>query len=269
MQINLVKLPTKKFLYFSLLAIGLTIVTANFFGQEIAGTITNLLYVPIPGVLLVLSAIIAARFRGKGVHGKAWILFFGLACSWFIAEQLWVLYDLVFHVDPFPSEADFFYLLGYPFLFLFSIYYLRPVEKAITKKILIYAFSFSIVLLVPTVYITSTSNSEASWSEIILAASYPAADVVVMFPAVVGLVLFFKGEVNFFWALTSLAIMMNVVADTGFLFTSLNDSYYTGSPIDILYLWSYVMFSFGVYSHIKIFKTRSYEKKYFDLEGLR
>ena len=64
-------------------------------------------------------------------------------------------------------------------------------------------------------------------------------------------------------SLMLLGVIVDGIADTGFQYFSLDNSIDTGHPIDILFLWSYVLFSFGVYDHIKIFKTKqkSYDDK--------
>ena len=269
MQTNLEKSQTKKYLLFSIIGTGFVMLFANLAGQEATTLITNLLYVPVPGALAVLSIIIAARFTVQGEHGKAWFLFVGLATSWFIAEQIWLVYDLVYQTDPFPSIADIFYLAGYPFLFMFSIYYLKPLKNAISKKITVYSSLTAITLLIPSLYMAYDTDSEISAFELGLALSYPIADGIVLIPALIGVILFFKGEVNFLWSLVCVAMLLNVVADTGFLLTSMDGSYYTGHPIDMLYLWAYILFSFGVYSHIQIFKKHRPNIKSQTLEDLR
>jgi len=269
MQTNLEKSQTKKYLLLSILGTGFIMLTANFAGQEVTNLTTNLLYVPVPGALVVLSIMIAARFSVKGEHGRAWIFFVGVAVSWFIAEQIWLVYDLVYQIDPFPSLADFFYLAGYPFLFLFSIYYLKPLQRAISKKTLTYVSLTAVTLLIPSVYMALDQNSQIGDFELALALSYPIVDAIVLIPALIGVILFFRGEVNFLWSLICVAIILNVVADTGFLITSMNGSYYMGHPIDMLFLWAYILFSFGVYSHIQIFKKHRPNIKSQSLDDLR
>jgi len=139
---------------------------------------------------------------------------------------------------------------------------------AISRKLVISAGTVSGMLLIPTLYITSTSDSELSSFEVALASSYPILDALILCPALIGVMLFFKGEVNFLWSLICTAIILNVIADTSFLVLSIDDSYYTGHPIDLLYLWAYIMFAFGVYSHIKIFKNRINDP-YEDVDDLR
>jgi hypothetical protein len=255
-------------LFFSLISTGIIILVANLTTEPARVFIANLVYIPVAGSLVVLSILIATRFRTAGTHGKSWILFAIFVAFWFIAEQTWMVYELVYELDPWPSVADYFYLGGYPLLFAFSIFYLYPMRKAITKKLVISTSAISVLLLIPTFYIAYDSSSEANEFEIALAASYPILDAISLCPALIGIALFFRGEVNFLWSLICLATILNVVADTGFLLISIDDSYYTGHPIDMLYLWAYVLFSFGVYSHIKIFKSHK-KDEYENINELR
>lgn len=268
LQVNLEKIQSQKYLLLSLLVSTIVIFVANLSDSETSAMITDIAYVPPTTILVILSIIMALRFRTKGQHAKAWILFACFTSSWFIAEQLWLVYELVYKIDPWPSMADFFYLAGYPLLVTFSFFYLKPVRKAISRNLVILSTAVSGVLLVPTLYLVSGSNSELSNFEVALAASYPILDALLLCPAIIGVILFFRGEVNFLWSLICTATILNVIADTGFLVLSMDDSYYTGHPIDLLYLWAYILFAFGVYSHIKIFKSRINDP-YEDADALR
>lgn len=234
--------------------VGLGILVATFFGKEVVKMVTDFTDIPAAGLLVVLSIIISIRFKSTGNHGKAWLLFLGTAISWFIAETTWAVYELVYHQNPFPSYADAFYLLGYPFLFLFSIQYLKPFKKLISKKMITLTFMIAISVLIPNLYMTLGNNSSENKFAMTLGAIYPVADAIVLIPAMIGIVLFFRGEVNFLWTLLLIGILFEVIADTGFQYFTLDNSYYTGHPIDILFIWSYIMFSFGIYSHIQLFK---------------
>jgi hypothetical protein len=233
---------------------GIVIIVSTFFGKVAAKVVTDFTYIPVTGAFVFLSIILTLRFKKTGNHGKAWLLFLGTAISWFIAETTWTVYELAYHINPFPSYADAFYIVGYPFLFLFSIYYLKPFKKLISKKMLVSASLISISVLIPNVYMTIDNNSNENKFTMAIGAIYPIADAIILVPALIGIFLFFRGAVNFLWTLLLIGILFEVIADTGFQYFTLNDLYYTGHPIDILFLWSYIMFSFCVYNHIQIFK---------------
>lgn len=268
MQTLLEKINLYKFLISSILVTGLIMSLVNFLADETRTLITDLLFIPVPGAMVVLSIMMTLRFRVTGMHGKAWIIFTIFAITWFTAEQIWLVYELIYEIDPWPSVADFFYLSGYPFLFGFSILYLFPVRNAISKKLIISSALISISIFIPTFSMAYQPNSTENEFEIALAASYPILDAIILCPALIGVSLFFKGEVNFLWSLICVAIVLNVIADAGFLMLSMNESYYTGHPIDLLYLWAYILFAFGVYSHIRIFHSRI-DEPCEDVNGLR
>ena len=269
LQTSFETLQTGKYLIISLVSSAFVMMLANHFGEDITKIVTNWIFVPVPAVLVVLSILFVIRNGRQGSHGKAWILFAASAVSWFVAEQVWLVYDLIYNVDPFPSPADFFYLVGYASYFAFSIFYLWPVKDAVSKKMIIVALVVSVALIIPTMYFAIDTNSELSQYEIALAASYPVADAITLIPAILGIALFFGGKVNFMWSLMLIGILCDVAGDTGFLVASLDDSYYTGHPIDILFLWAYILFIFGVHDHMKLFKKRSKENRFNDQASLR
>ncbi|MBI1828012.1 MAG: hypothetical protein HY222_04310 [Thaumarchaeota archaeon] len=247
----------KKFLFYSLLATAFSLIIAGTFGKEVASQVSLSLYLIATVPFVVLPIMLSRRFGIKGNHGKAWIMFAIFASLWFIAERTIMYYDLTLHSEPFPSWADFFWILAYPFLFLFMLYYLRPVKIAISKELVIASSMIAISVLIPTTYITYYDVREASLPEIFVALSYPIGDAIVLAPAIIGLILFFRGEVNFLWSLVCIAIIFEEIADTGFLAATLiNHSYYKGHPVDIPFIWAYIFFSFGVYHHIKTYRNR-------------
>ena len=255
MQNNLERLQEQKSLLVCLLITGIVIICSTFFGKELVKIVSDFTTILVAGSLVVLSIIISTRFRKTGSHGKAWLLFLGTAVSWVIAETTWAIYELVYHQNPFPSFADVFYLMGYPFLFLFSFHYLKPFKKLISRKVIIATSIIAVAVLIPNLYMTINNNSDESKFTIALGATYPIADAIILIPALIGIFLFFRGEVNFLWTLLLLGIIFEVIGDTGFQYFTLNNLYYTGHPIDILFIWSYIMFSFGIHNHIRIFKS--------------
>jgi len=264
METRLEKLLSQKYLLISLIATGFAFLIAESIGKETVDLFTNLIFIPVPAFVVILSGILTKRNGLTGSHGKAWLIFTIFATLWFIAEQVWLVNELIYKEKPFPSSADFFYLLGYPFYFIFSVLYLHPFRNAISKKMIVITSIVATAILIPNLYMTFYNNSDESEFAIILGAIYPIADAVVLIPAMIGVTLFFRGKVNFLWSLLLIGIIFEVIADTGFQYITLDNSYYTGHPIDILFLWSYLLLSFGLYDHIKIFKKSHDMKNTFD-----
>ena len=258
----------KKFLLLTIVVTGITLAVANLFGQDVATAVSLSLYIPVTVSLVVLSVIISKRFGIKGAHGKAWILFLIFSIFWFIAERITLYNNLILGEEPFPSEADAFWLAGYPILFVFMILYLKPLKNSITKKMILFALAISVSLLISSIYIVSLESVDTNSIEFVVGLSYPISDAIILTPAIIGLTLFFGGKVNFLWALMCIAIVIEAIADTGFLLATLDDSYYEGHPVDILFIWYYVIFSFGVYHHITLFKDHR-KDSYKNVQELR
>jgi hypothetical protein len=254
MQTTLDTILSKKYLIAAVLAVIAFNQGANLVSQEFAVLVGNLAYIPTAGSFLVLALLVAARFGLGGNHGLAWFSFAGFAISWFVAEMLWVHQELVLHVDPYPSSADIFYLVGYPFLLMFFVAYLQPVRAGITKKILGVSSAISVGVLAPSLYFVLGNADDLGGLSTILATVYPIFDSMVIVPAIIGVALFFKGQVNLMWTLVCLGIVLVFVADTAFLLGQIDESYYTGSPIEMLFYLNYVLLAFGIHNHIMLFK---------------
>lgn len=110
MQNNLENSNLKKILFLAIIFTGLTLVVANLFGKDIASAVSLSLYVPATMSLVILSIILSKRFGIRGDHGKAWFVFSIFTILWFIAERIALYYNLKLGDEPFPSEADAFWL---------------------------------------------------------------------------------------------------------------------------------------------------------------
>lgn len=260
--------PAKIFLPILLGAIGVVILLANLAGQDYPMLATNLIDFIITAPLAFLSILLAVKNGTAGNFGKAWACFAVFAVLWFVADTLWTIYEMIYQIDPFPSEADFFWLVGYPVYFLFTIFYLRPFKNSISYRIIAVGIGASIALLAFFMYVVSAETPSLTF-EGALAIAYPVADVIILAPTIVGLSLFFRGQVSFLWSLLLFGMLCTIAGDIGFQVLSASDQYYTGHPVDIPYLWAYVFFAFGIYYHLKIFRTRNSENQFNDQEKLR
>ena len=254
LQIDPQKKSSMQKIFFVIICVAAINLIANYFGEETATIVGNLMYIPAAGSLLAVSIIVLQRLGTSGKHGTALIALVGFAICWFFAEIIWILQELYFKIEPFPSTADLFYLVGYPFLLMFVISYLEPLKDGITKEILALAILAAIIVLVSSLYVVFNEDEELSNYEFALLAGYPIADAIVLVPALLGVVLFFKGKINFMWTLFFVGIISLYVADTTFLYTQLEDTYYTGHPLEMLFYFMYFLMAFGIYDYMKLFK---------------
>ncbi|MEM3143438.1 MAG: hypothetical protein QXW91_02280 [Candidatus Nitrosotenuis sp.] len=256
MQTRPLQNPMYKYLLFSLMTISGIVIVTNLLGHSTANSVGYVMYGVLPAIPLVLALLNVQKFRMSGKHGFAWIIFAGALASRFIAEQLWTVYDKVFEIDPWPSEADFFYLLFYGLFAAFSILYLKPFMTSINRKKIVVSIAVSVAIFAPTMF-HMVSIYEEQWevkyNDIIIGMLYPISDSIVIIPTVIALMLFFEGKVNFFWSAIFVGILCLIVSDTLFLMEEIDSTYEVGHPLDIGYFSTYVLFSFGLYHNMKVF----------------
>ena len=238
-------------------------IISNYFGEDTAILSDSFLFVLFPGFLVVLSIVTNRRFGTTGKHGIAWILFSCFAVSWFMAEIIWIVLDLYLNIDPFPSIADIFYIVGYPFLFIFMLFYLKPVKQGISNKILVTAVSLSAGILTSSLVVIGwdvefdsiVTSTENRILDIVVSLIYPILDAIILVPSIIGVLLFLKGQVNFLWSLVCLAIISVSAADAAFVIGHFDSFYYTGHYIDLFFLWPYILMAFGLKNHYSLFHS--------------
>jgi len=215
-------------------------------------------YIIIPAIPVGVS-IWALKISGKIqiIPTKTLIFFTGSFGCWFVGEQIWILYGYVLEIDPFPSLADFFYIVGYFLMFVGLMIFLTPLRKSVSKTSIVFSVVISAFVLIPSLAVSFMPHLEYDLIDFFFALLYPVLDILLLIPAILILLISMKGERNSFWLVMVLGLIVFVAADTLFLFVDISDLYYEGHPVDIIWLYSYLMFSFAIYRVIHITKKFS------------
>ena len=200
---------------------------------------------------LVIITAIGVIFYKNSERNLPWILFLMVAIFWAIGEIVWSQ-DFQYEAgDPLSYLSEIFWLSAYIFLIGFEITYLKPFKKLITKKIL----TISVILsIAPTIYvIMMLINADSVNFEESLMMLYCVLDTVVLIPAIIGVILFFRGQVSGIWSLMIIGIIIDSIANIWYGFDISENLYSIGDYVDALYVCSYVIFTFGVWNNIKLF----------------
>ncbi len=269
MKTRLDTLENKNYLLLALVGVVVVFLVANIANQEefpIAEDLymTDLLYIIFPGIVVVFGAMLVFRYRLRGNHGISWILFTLAIASWYVGEMTYE-YDYEYDLEDISTlTSDLFYIIGYPLFFGFTIFYLKPRKQIISKKMILASSLVSILFIIPSLYFTFNGEYQLDELTIFLYAIYPILDGVILIPSIIATFLFFRGQVNLLWSLILIATILFVIADTSYLVFSIEETYYPGHPVDILYIWSYILYAFGALSHIRLYKKRSEQDEKLD-----
>lgn len=226
------------------------------------------------GVLVVFSIILTIKlYKQKHFQSKAFLFFTIGALCWFIAEVIWSLYDYVYNLDPFPSEADGFYIAAYPFFVIFLLISLKPIRKSISKKIWIFSFVLSFTFLIPSILACYNALDESDGGlDIVsksIALSYPVLSTFQLAPAIIGIMFMAKKPVSYSWMLLLFGFLIYIISDTFYLFSTLDDSYYDGHPVDLMYLYSFFLLIFSLHDRLKIANTSDKNQEIFFSENIK
>ena len=230
-------------------------------GIENFSTLISLpLYTIIPSILVILS--IYALIQSNKIKDISKKPLFFFTCSfvlWFAAEQTWNIYLHILDIDPYPSLADFFYISALISMFIALVLFLKSQNYKITKNKLIFSIIISLLILIPSLIVTLQAGMDDNQFEIFVALVYPIGDSILLVPVILIILFLAKEQKNFFWMMMLAGIIGFVAADTIFLFLIIDDSYVDGHPVDVLWLSSYLIWTFAIVHLIYNIRKQKYQ----------
>lgn len=257
MQLFYQRFNVQEYLLFLLLGITSVILVANFVGPSVAENVTDGFSIILSSIVMILSFFMVSKYGIQGNHGKSWILFMLFSTYWFCAETVDILYYLVVGEEVWDYADDFFYITGYQLLFASLVFYLKPFVSQISKKLVCIISISSLSLLIPSMMTLANLESHFNTENMAVLLSYPILDSLVLIPALIGVILFFRGGVNFMISLLCLGIISQIIGDNSILFLTIQNTYHSGHLADTLFLWTYALFSFALANQFMLMRSNS------------
>lgn len=229
-------------LKFFVLSIILVVFSANsiiIFSDSHIQHYLSLLTLNITAAIASILGIIAfCRYGFHGHHGKSYLFLTLGIIFWFGADFiLFYNYSVGIEEQRLVTITDFLWFTGYGFLALHLFITLRYLTIKIKSKVVILV-SISTTLFVSYNIVNLLSfdyNIEDNYFSIIVTLLYPVLDFLLIIPSSLILIALRKDfEHNIPWFLSSLSLLINSIADDGYV----ND-FVTGSPENI---WFWELF---------------------------
>jgi len=252
--------------YFTLLLVyTLLILIYVIFPAENMFTISALIY-PLIALIPFLIYIPSAKKVGFSWKDKfsIMVVFNALgAISWFIAEVIWCYYyNLFLRIEiPYPSEADFFYILASVLVIVGIAVYINSIyqdlkgkirtEEVITSVIFTgFLMSFIGIILF---YPITTYAAEEELAILCLDLIYVILDVIMTALIFFGF-LIIRGKIGKILLLFLLSGLFVIVYDVAFAYLDLIGLYYDGHPIELLDIASYFLDMCAFYEIYKLYQ---------------
>jgi len=212
----------------------------------------------ISGLAVTVSTFALRKYWGNpgDKFSKIWLGFTLGMLSWFLGEVGWAIYTLLLNIEiPYPSIADVAWLIGYVPLIAVVHLYVRSFRFAFSKAmftVAAVAVSIGSVILFAFFVTPILANAaEEEMTTFLVDLAYPALDLTLFSLSILGLLIFAKGKLATAWLLINGAIVMNVVADMLFSYTTLEGTYYNGHFLELFFHWGYILFALAFYTHRK------------------
>ncbi|MGZ6004765.1 MAG: hypothetical protein ACXWLH_01295 [Candidatus Saccharimonadales bacterium] len=230
------------------------IATAYLLQQDL---LSNILYLIAPFLAICCGVYTVRTFKLSNITGQIFGLLTAGLTSFFIGELLFFYYQFISHSSPFPSAADFFYLLGYPLMFAGFI------RAAFNHRVRWHNFSklylFSILLLLAVLAILVAYfgvylayNPGDSGASNFISIAYGIGDLILIVPSlfILKIIMDFRGGKLFnSWVMILIALAFMLSGDLMFAiyrnsYTALKFPY---TLIDLAYVANYLLFGFSFF----------------------
>lgn len=208
--------------------------------------------------ILIITIILWVKMGAKSQNRLLW---FGLMLGWIlwtIAEWWWGIASLLMEEAPFPSGADFFWIIGYIPMFIALDARSRSIPEETTSKQKLIIWLCSIIAIgLSAIFILEPAIAgyeTGTFVETALTLFYPVGDLI-LFVLVMRIAFKYQQGMNGkAWAWISAGYVLLTVADLIFSYASANNMYYPGGDVnfisligsDLLYSVSYMIILFGL-----------------------
>ena len=198
---------------------------------------------------------IAALFVAKRHGGsKISVSFYSLALAFFslvIGEIIYNVYLFIFDIDPYPSIADLFFFLLYPFSFIHLIINIRFYQAKITKKSII--GMITIAVIIPLIYgYFAFDILEGFNLDFIYGLIFVSGAAVITTLGIYGAVLVRGIPLSKSWILLVSGILLGTIADVWYHSLELIEAYDTDHIVNLFWYSSYFVLIYSLYKHQKI-----------------
>lgn len=212
---------------------------------------------PFIAFVAVLSSGLCLRKYWHSIKEKfslIWLCFTLGVMFWFLGELGWTIYTRVLNIEiPYPSIADAFWLSGYIPFFIALYLYVKIFSSVLSRKMLVIALSIVLIITVcvsVTLMIPLLSTGE-DLTTLTIDFAYPFLDLLLFSVALLGLFVFRQGQLGKSWLLINIGVLPDVTADILFSYTTAQETYYSGHPLELLYHFGYLFTFLAFYIHMK------------------
>lgn len=216
--------------------------------------ITDTTYLIPLGLVAVFGIIVAKRYRGSDMLGKAYFLL-GIGFISLLIGDLGFYYNTyILEIDPYPSLFDIAFLCAYVFISLslaMNARYFQPKWKSNVKLMLI---AFPVVIT--SIY---AFTAYAEWGEydelpfdIFWGSMFAIGSSTTVGFAVLGASIFRRSVLKEVWLSLVTGIFLNAIADVWYYYLETFEAYYSSHVVNTMWVASFLIIIYALIMHRKV-----------------
>lgn len=194
--------------------------------------------------------IISKRYKDTQVFGKAYF-YLGLAYLMvFFAELTYLIYERILFLDPYPSIADVFFFLLYPFTLIHLILNIRFFQPKFSNRAKIWLIVFPVAIFF--IYTLSAIDDLGNSFDLHYGIIFTIGSAVTLGFAILGAAIFREGVIGKAWLLLVLGILATTVGDVWYYHLEIFGEYGLTHPVNLFWYTSYWIIIYALYKHKEI-----------------
>nr|WP_319374618.1 PAS domain S-box protein [uncultured Methanobacterium sp.] len=237
-----------------IIVISFTVISLFLQDQSTIKTIFGDLSSPLIEILVIASLFYTAyRSSRQGKHMQiAWALLGVALLCYATGDVIWGVLELGYNQNPFPSVADIFYLLFYPF-FVMGVYFFprehfnRLEELKIILEIGIMILTVGLILWI--FLIEPNLSRQENLFNIIISITYIIGDFILLFALMRLIYSRFKEEYHNPMMLLGLGVIALIVSDCIYSYQNLQGTYISGGLLDIGWIIGILLVGLAAFLH--------------------
>lgn len=223
-------------------------------------------------IIITISALSVLRLMKTENHNR--FLWLGIVIGWgfwALAETIWTGYSIIGREVPYPSLADFFWVIGYVPMGVGLITRFRTIPARPNRSQNMFTLGVSaltIFIAIFFIFVPIVQSFDVQrLIESILNFIYPLGDLFLLIIVYRFFFTYEEGDSGFSWRLLSLGFLLMAVSDFIFTYTSWQGLYYPdmiangiSRLTDVLYSASYLIWFLGIYAMRFLLKKEYHSK---------
>ena len=215
--------------------------------------ITDTTYLIPLGLVAVFGVIVAKRYRGSAMLGKAY-LFFGIGfVSMLCGDLAFYYHEHILEIDPYPSPFDMLFLNAYVFISIglaMNVRYFQEKWDAKSKVFLILIPVFLTSIYAITAYSEWGEYEELPF-DIAWGSMFVIGSSITLSFAVIGATIFQRSVLKEVWLLLASGIFLNAIADVWYFYLESFEAYYTSHVVNTMWVASFLLIIYALIQHRK------------------